>query len=47
MKCICSWACSFAEKSLAEQRALAEYINEPASDLDEKEEGLLRTLQGG
>lgn len=38
---------SFADKSLAEQRALEEYINESASYLGEKEEGLLHTLQGG
>ena len=36
----------FADKSLAEQRALEEYINESASYLGEKEEGLLHTLQG-
>eukprot|EP00731_Ephydatia_muelleri_P029701 Em0021g224a len=36
----------FADKSLAEQRALEGYIVESASALDEKEEGLLRTLQG-
>lgn len=33
------------DKSLAEQRALQAYINEPTSDLEEEQEGLLRTLQ--